>query len=495
MATESLPNKEGHAKALGREEGPRIQHTEPKSPDIVDFDGLQDPQNPLNWSSARKITSIAIISCLTFVLPLISTIIAPGTEDVLRDFNSTDKTLGSFVTTAYVLGGVAGPTVIAPCSELYGRSITYQVSSLLFFIFNVACAVANNLGALVIFRLFAAVVGSCSITIGAGSIADMVPQEKRAAAMAGWAMGPILAPSIGPIIGAYLTPAKGWRWVFWVSTLLTGVCAILSLALKESYPYTILQRKTAKLRKETGNQNLRSKLDTGKTPRELFAFSIFRPLKMLFGSPVLFLIPVYVALIYAYIYLCFTTFPRVFMDAYGFSLGQAGLAYLGIGVGSLIGLLLCGATMDRISKFLTTRNGGDFRPEYRLPPMAVGVLVVPAGLFWYGWTAEHRNHWILPIIGTAFLGAGMNITFMVSQTYLVDAYTVYAASAAAGTTILRSLIGALLPLAGNNLYDSLGIGWGTSLLGFIALTFIPGPYLLYVYGEKFREYRLFRVKF
>ncbi|KAH7408174.1 cycloheximide resistance protein [Phaeosphaeria sp. MPI-PUGE-AT-0046c] len=490
MATDHSLN-EGFEKALPEAGSSEIQGAQPTNSDIVDFDGVHDPQNPLNWSAARKITSIAIISCLTFVLPLISTIIAPGIGDVLRDFNSKDEALGSFVTTAYVLGGVAGPTIIAPCSELYGRSITYQVTSLLFFIFNVACAVANSLGALVTLRLFAAAVGSCSITIGAGSIADIVAVEKRAAAMAAWVMGPILAPSIGPIIGAYLTPAKGWRWVFWVSTILTGICAVLSFALRESYPYAILKRKTIKLREETGNMNLRSKLDTGKGPYEMFAFSMFRPLKMLFGSPVLFLMSLYVALIYAYIYLCFTTFPRIFVEAYGFSLEQVGLAYLGIGAGSLLGLILCGAAMDRISKLLTAKNGGQSRPEYRLPPMALGVLVVPAGLFWYAWTAEYQLHWILPIIGTAFLGAGMNITFMVSQTYLVDAYTTYAASAAAAMTILRSLIGALLPLAGDSLYDSLGVGWGTSVLGFIVLAFIPGPYFLYVYGEKARKYRFF----
>jgi hypothetical protein len=88
-----------------------------------------------------------------------------------------------------------------------------------------------------------------------------------------------------------------------------------------------------------------------------------------------------------------------------------------------------------------------------------------------------------------------NRSKVVSQTFLVDAYTVDAASVAAATTILRSLIGALLPLAGNSLYNTLGIGWGTSLLGFIAVAFIPGPYLPYVYGETFREYRLFNIKF
>jgi MFS family permease len=200
--------------------------------------------------------------------------------------------------------------------------------------------------------------------------------------MAGWAMGPILAPSIGPIIGAYLEEAKGWRWIFWVSAILTGVCTVLSFLLKESYPYTILKRKASRLRKETRNQSVRSALDTGRSPAELFAFSIFRPLKMLLVSPVLFLTSLYVALIYAYIYLCFTTFPRVFMDALGtyrFTLGQAGLPYLGIGVGSLIGLFFLEPQMDQISTSLTNKNDGKFRSEYRLPPMALGVLVLPAG--------------------------------------------------------------------------------------------------------------------
>lgn len=61
------------------------------------------------------------------------------------------------------------------------------------------------------------------------------------------------------------------------------------LFIRESYAYVILQRKTNRLRKETGNPNLRSALDTGRTPQQLFKFSIVRPLKMLFLSPIVFL--------------------------------------------------------------------------------------------------------------------------------------------------------------------------------------------------------------
>jgi hypothetical protein len=182
--------------------------------------------------------------------------------------------------------------------------------------------------------------------------------------------------------------------------------------LRESYAYVILQRRTNRLRKETGNQNLTSALDTGRSPQQLFKFSIVRPLKMLIFSPIVFLMSLYMAIVYGYLYLMFTTFPRVFEVQYGFSVQSVGLTYLGTGVGAIVGLLFCGIVSDRGLKYLTERNGGSAKPEYRLPAMFVGALIVPIGLFLYGWTAEHKNHYMLPITGTAFLGAGLFCIFV-----------------------------------------------------------------------------------
>lgn len=182
--------------------------------------------------------------------------------------------------------------------------------------------------------------------------------------------------------------------------------------MRESYAYIILKRKTQRLRKETGNPHLRSALDTGKSPKELFAFSIARPLKMLFFSPIVFLMSLYMATIYGYLYLLFTTYPRVFEGQYHFSNGSVGLTYLGAGVGSFFGLALCGAVSDRLVVKLTKSNGGSAKPEYRLPTMFLGALIVPIGLFLYGWTADKKVHWMAPIIGSALLGAGMFAVFV-----------------------------------------------------------------------------------
>lgn len=84
---------------------------------------------------------------------------------------------------------------------------------------------------------------------------------------------------------------------------------------------------------------------------------------------------------------------------------------------------------------------------------------------------------------------------MCVQTYLVDAYTKYAASAMAANAMLRSIFGALLPLAGLDMYDALGLGWGNSLLAFLALALIPVPIIFRIYGEQIRYSKIGQVKF
>ncbi|KAF2494681.1 MFS general substrate transporter, partial [Lophium mytilinum] len=467
-----------------------------KDPNIVDWDGPDDPANPMNWSSGKKVTAVGIVSMIAFLSPFASTVISPASGDVMKTFHSTNETLGAFVTTVYLIGYVFGPLVIAPLSELYGRAILYNICNFIFLIFNIACALAPNLGALIVFRLLAGIAASCPITLGPGTVADIVSVEKRGLAMTGVYIGPLIGPTFAPLAASYLAEAKGWRWIFWLISIMAGAIWVAAmLFVRESYAYVLLKWKTKRLQKETGNLQLRSALNTGQPPAELFKISIIRPLKMLFMSPMVFLLSLYMAIIYGYLYLLFTTYPRVFQGQYGFSNGAVGFAYLGSGIGSFIGLFFCGATSDRLLLYLTKRNGGTSKPEYRLPVMAIGAFLVPIGLFLYAWTTEYKKHWILPIIGSAFLGAGIFTIFMPAGTYLVDAFTVHAASVTASSTVIRSLVGALLPLAGNKMYDALGLGWGTSLLGFIAVAFIPMPLILWTFGERLRESRFSQVKF
>lgn len=212
---------------------------------------------------------------------------------------------------------------------------------------------------------------------------------------------------------------------------------------------------------------------------------------MLLFVPIVTVLAMYTAINYSYMYLLFTTFTYLFMSKYGFSEGEAGLAYLGTGIGFILGLIVTMIFTEKIVK--KVRLTRPPKPEDHIPPMIAGAIILPIGLFIYGWTAEYHVHWIVCIIGTGLFGFGLLLSFMPVQLYLVEAYTIYAASAIATNTVVRSLFGAILPLASQRLYDSLGYGWGNSLLGFIAVAFVPISIGLLKYGARLRSDPRFQV--
>lgn len=254
--------------------------------------------------------------------------------------------------------------------------------------------------------------------------------------------------------------------------------------MSETSGVVILQRKTKRLRAETGNTNLRSKLDSGLSPTDLFKFSIIRPAKMLFRSTTCFAISLYCAITYAYLYILFTTFTAVFTNQYGWHGGITGLSFLGLGVGSLIGQFIYIHYGNKIVR--KHIQNGDFRPEHRLYIMCIGGFFIPIGLFIYGWSAQYGTHYMVPIFATGVIGFGLLLTFMPATTYLVDVFTIHAASAMAASTVLRSLAAAFIPLSSQSMYAQMGYGWGNSLLGFIATALIPIPFLFIKYGEQIR---------
>ena len=123
-----------------------------------------------------------------------------------------------------------------------------------------------------------------------------------------------------------------------------------------------------------------------------------------------------------------------------------------------------------------------------MPPIIIGAILTPAGLFMYGWSAQYKTHWIVPNIGTAIFAAGNQLVFQNCQTYLVDAYTRYAASAIAATAVFRSLGGFAFPLFADQMYQALGYGWGNTTLAFVGIAVgFPAPFILWWYGEALRK--------
>ncbi|KAF5009392.1 hypothetical protein FDECE_4383 [Fusarium decemcellulare] len=448
--------------------------------DMVPWD--QSPDNPQNWSKLKKSTNLGIVSILAFITPLESSVIVPGVPLLKEDFDETRRPVTSLVVSIFVLGFAFGPVLLSPLSELYGRRLLFNISNVVTLCFSIGSALAPDIASFIVFRFIAGSFGAGPMNIGGGSIADQVALSKRGFAMSIFFTGIFLGPVIGPVIGGFIAKSLGWRWVSWVMTIVKGVMAVVTfLFLSESHAPTI-QRQKAK-------HNVQPPFDTPEeikpSTKQVLLRSVARPMRMLIRSPIVTGLSLYLALIYGYLYLLFTTFSTVFPEQYGFGIDILGLAFLGLGVGCVVALVVLSWLSDWLQDRLTQKHG-ESKPEYRLLPIVLGIPLLPVGLFVYGWTAQYKVHWIVPIIFTGFTGAGLIFSFLPTQIYMVDAFTTYAASALAATSVVRSIVGGCLPIAGLPLYSALGYGWGNSLLGFIAIVVSIAPLLFWRYGETLR---------
>jgi multidrug resistance protein len=458
---------------------------------VVGWESQDDPELPLNFPEGRKFLLLGLISIITLISPLASSMFAPGVTFMNKEFNNTSTILTSFSVSVFVLGYAIGPILLSPLSEIYGRRPVLTGANAFFVVWQIGCALAPNLGSLIVFRLLAGIGGSGCITIGGGVIADLFRPDQRGFASSIYSLGPLFGPVIGPICGGFIAQRAGWRWVFWVLLIAAGLISLfIECFNKETNHRVLIRRKVHRLRKELNRPELRSVYtkegEAPKSPTAVLLQGMLRPLKMLCRSAITALMAIYMAVVYGLLYLLFTTISTVYMSQYGWQPEITGLAYLGIGIGFFLGVAVVAKISDKTVVRMTLANGGVFEPEMRLPACVFFACFVPISFFWYGWCAYKQVHWIVPIIGLMPFGFGMMGIFIPIQTYMIDAFPEYAASAIAALTIVRSLFGAFLPLAGPKMYATLNLGWGNSLLGFVALALIPVPLGIYKYGKYIR---------
>lgn len=176
-----------------------------------------------------------------------------------------------------------------------------------------------------------------------------------------------------------------------------------------------------------------------------FKTALSRPWILLFREPIVLLLSIYMAIIYGTLYMMFAAFPIVYQQGRGWSPGIGGLAFCGVAVGMIIAIAYAIWENGRYVRVSKAHNGFA-PPESRLPMSMVGGIALPIGLFWFAWTNSPSIHWIVSIIGTAPFGFGMILVFLGIMNYLIDSYTIYAASVLAANSVLRSLFGAIFPL-------------------------------------------------
>jgi MFS family permease len=354
---------------------------------------------------------------------------------------------------------------------------------------NLGCGFAQNSSQLMAFRFMSGLGGSAPLAIGGGVLSDCFRAEQRGKAVSLYSLAPLLGPAIGPIAGGFIAQNTTWRWCFWATTIFTGIVQCFGIfLLQETYAPKLLATKRDKLRKETGDMELYTEFDSpDKTFPNIMKTAMQRPFVLLVTQPIVQVLACYMAYLYGIMYLMLFTFPGLWTERYHEATGISSLNFISMALGFFIGAQVAARLNDAIYQRLKKKNNGVGNPEYRVPMMIPASLLLPIGLFWYGWSAEAKVHWIVPNIGVVIFCAGIIVGFQCIQTYLVDAYTRYAASAIAAATVLRSLAGFGFPLFAPAMFTALDYGWGCSLLAFIAIGLgVPAPFLLWKFGATLR---------
>ncbi|KAI9839887.1 MAG: hypothetical protein M1819_000079 [Sarea resinae] len=447
-----------------------------------------DSRNPMLFSQTKKWSITMLAAFTTLAVAMVSSAYTGGVDEIMKEFGVGNEvvTLG---VSLFVLGFAIGPLIWAPMSELYGRQYLFIGTYAGLTAFNAGAAGANNIQALLICRFFAGSFGSSPLTNAGGVIADMFPASQRGIAMSVFASAPFLGPTLGPIIGGFLGMTEGWRWVEGFLAIFAGALWIVgTLLMPETYAPVLLRRRAAALSKLTGKvYESKLDIDRGKTtPGEAFKTALSRPWILLIFEPIVLLLSIYMAIVYGTLYMLFAAFPIVYQQTRGWNQGVGGLPFLGVMIGMLLAVAV---TIPDNKRYQNTakKYGGFAPPETRLLPCMVGGIAIPVGLFWFAWTNAPSVHFMASIAAGVPFGFGMVLVFLSIMNYLIDSYTIFAASVLAANSVLRSLFGAAFPLFTTYMYQNLGIHWASSIPAFLALGCVPFPFLFYKYGPAIRS--------
>ena len=243
------------------------------------------------------------------------------------------------------------------------------------------------------------------------------------------------------------------------------------------------------MRKESANPNIFAAIELEKKgARQMMTVTLMRPVHMIFYEAIVLFTCLYLSIAYAIIYLLFEAYPIIFEGLYHMNTGIAGLAFVPIIIGVVIafGIFVYYDTVLQRAKKVDARWASI--EEYRRLPLAcLGGPLYVISLFWLGWSASPHVHWIVPMLAGVPFGIGFMLIFMALFNYVTDAYEVYAASGMAATSFCRSIFGAILPLAAAPMYNSLGVSWASSLLGFFSLAMCFIPFVFIRYGDRIRQ--------
>ncbi|KAL6712548.1 hypothetical protein ACN47E_000425 [Coniothyrium glycines] len=474
----------------------------PEPPDLARY------QNPFEWSSKRKNFTVWVSCIITALTAYSAGAYSPGTGQMTEEWGVSNVAALVGITTFTTGFGIA-PMVLAPFSEIHGRRPMFIASGIIFVICQLCSGLTHSYAGMLVVRFFVGVGGSTFSTMVGGVVSDIYHAEDRNTPMALFSGAALFGTGWGPLVSGFIAQNTTWRWIFYLQAITCGLMvALICIIFKETRGSVLLSRKARKLnewyeaREAAGyygfnvvsqgkagsaltSERIRWKVKADEERASLvksIGISLYRPFHLLITEPVVFWFSLWVAFSWAVLYLTLAAIPLVFQNNHGFSLQQANAVF---------GAMMCGsltATVLSIQQEKIAKRHGKLAntPEGRLYFACVESACMPIGLFMFGWTSASSIHWIVPTIAIGIATIGIFAIYLATFNYLADTYHRYASSALAAQSCCRNMLGGVFPLITTQMYNKLGYGPASSLLGGIGTLLTVVPWILVFYGPRIR---------
>ncbi|KAL4986130.1 major facilitator superfamily domain-containing protein [Aspergillus falconensis] len=427
------------------------QPAPPPCPDLSKY------ASPFLWSEPRK-SVITWISCgVTAMSAYAAGEYTPPADELTAKWN-VSRVVYNLGITLFCLGFGIAPMILAPFSEINGRRPIFVSSGLVFTVCLIGCGATDSFAGLLVARFFLGIGGSTFSTMVGGVISDIYHTGDRNTPMSYFSGSVLFGTGLGPLISGFIQRRACWRWIYYSQAIAAAVfLVILFFFLSETRGSVLLSRKAKTLNtyydalEEAGYygmifdangtsekqqvQRIRWKVKSDEERESLT--------KMISIS-------------------CYRPFP--------------------VSIAAIIGTVLS-VNQEKLAAQFGKMSS---TPEGRLYFACVESILMPVGLFWFGWTSYSSVPWIVPTLAIGCSTIGILSIYLATFNYLADTYHRYASSAIAAQSFCRNVLGGVFPLVTNAMFTNLGYPAACSLLGGIGILLTIVPWVLVCFGPKIR---------
>ncbi|KAJ5773895.1 Major facilitator superfamily domain general substrate transporter [Penicillium paradoxum] len=469
--------------------------------------GLEKYTSPFLWPKWRKSMMTYIACAVTALAGYAAGEVSPASQE-LTEMWGISTVVYNLSITVFCCGFALAPMVLAPFSEINGRRPIFIASGIVFVASLIGCGGTQSFAGLLVARFFQGVGGSTFSTMVGGVISDIYHAQDRNTPMALFSASALFGTGLAPLISGAIVTRTTWRWIFYSHAIVSAAFVILIyFFFKETRGTVLLSRKATKLNQYYEQLEVAGHygviLTSEEAPEEkcirrirwkvksdeqrasiatMVQISLYRPFHMLLTEPVVFFFSLWVSFSWAALYLQFSSIPLVFRTNHNFTIEQTGAVFTSMCVGVIL-ITIISIYQERIAMRFG-KYSSDI--EGRLYFVCIESILLPIGLFWFGWSSFPSVHWIVPAMAVGCATMGIFSIYLATFNYLADTYHRYASSAIAAQSCCRNLLGGVFPLVTNAMFTNLGYPEASSLLGGLGVALTLVPWVLALYGPQIR---------